>query len=65
LTSGDDYELVFTAPPAARDAVQQAAQVSGTPVVRIGHTVAQPGLTLLTASGQVLPQRWASFDHFA
>ena len=65
LTGGDDYELVFTAPPSARAAVQQAASASHTPVIRIGHTVAQPGLTLLTASGQVLPQRWTSFDHFA
>ena len=65
LTGGDDYELVFTAPPAAREAVQHAARVSGTPVVRIGHTVVQPGLTLLTASGQVLHQRWSAFDHFA
>jgi len=56
---------VFTAPPSARAAVQQAASASHTPIIRIGHTVAQPGLTLLTASGQVLPQRWASFDHFA
>jgi len=65
LTGGDDYELVFTAPPAARDAVQRAATASGTPVTRIGHTVAQPGVTLLNARGQVLANRWASFDHFA
>jgi thiamine-monophosphate kinase len=65
MTGGDDYELVFTAPPSARAAVQQAASAGHTPVIRIGHTVAQPGLTLLLASGQVLQQRWASFDHFA
>lgn len=65
LTGGDDYELVFTAPPSARAAVQRAASAGHTPVIRIGYTVAQPGLTLLSSSGQVLPQRWASFDHFA
>ena len=30
LSGGDDYELVFTAPVAAREAVQRAAQVSDT-----------------------------------
>lgn len=65
LTGGDDYELVFTAPPAARDAVQRAASASATPVIRVGHTVPQPGVTLLSAGGQVLSGRWASFDHFS
>jgi thiamine-monophosphate kinase len=65
LTGGDDYELVFTAPRAARDAVQRAASASATPVIRVGHTVSQPGVTLLNAHGEVLPGRWASFDHFA
>ena len=65
LTGGDDYELVFTAPAAARDAVQRAAAISQTPVVRIGHTVAQPGVTLLRADGQALSANWRSFDHFA
>lgn len=65
LTGGDDYELVFTAPPSARNAVLHAALTSATPLTRIGHTVATPGLTLLTANGQVLPQGWTSFDHFA
>jgi thiamine-monophosphate kinase len=65
LTGGDDYELVFTAPPSARDAVQRAASISATPVTRVGHTVPQPGVTLLGADGRVLPGGWTSFDHFA
>jgi len=65
LTGGDDYELVFTAPPAARHAVLQAAAASDTPVIRVGHTHPGTGLTLLTADGQALTRHWASFDHFA
>jgi thiamine-monophosphate kinase len=65
LAGGDDYELVFTAPPAARDAVQQAAVASQTPVTRIGQINAAPGLRLLDAAGQPLAQKFGAFDHFA
>ena len=65
LAGGDDYELLFTAPPSARDAVQQAARASQTPVTRIGQIDAQPGLRLLDPQGQPLAQRFGSFDHFA
>ncbi len=68
LSGGDDYELVFTAPPHRRNAVQQAAQQSGTPVHRIGHTQPGSGLVLMH-KGQALPQDalrdYTGFDHFA
>ena len=65
LAGGDDYELVFTAPASAREAVQAAAAVSKTPVTRIGRTEAEPGLRLVDAQGTLLQRRYASFDHFA
>ena len=64
LAGGDDYELAFTAPPARRDAVAAASQASGTPVTRIGTVLAEPGLQLVDALGQVVENRYASFDHF-
>ena len=64
LAGGDDYELAFTAPPARRDAVAAASQASGTPVTRIGTVLAEPGLQLVDAQGQVVENRYASFDHF-
>ena len=64
LAGGDDYELAFTAPPAQRDAVAAASQASGTPVTRIGTVLAEPGLQLVDAQGQVVENRYASFDHF-
>ena len=65
LSGGDDYELLFTAPAAQRDAVQAAALASQTPVRRIGHIDAKPGVRLLDAQGQRLPNCYTSFDHFA
>jgi thiamine-monophosphate kinase len=66
LSGGDDYELVFTAAPVRRSAVQAAAAASGTPVTRIGCIDAAAGLRLLDASGDLLsPAAFRSFDHFA
>ena len=65
LGGGDDYELVFTAPPAARNRVKAAAVQAQTPVTRIGQIEGTSGLRLVDAAGQPLTQRFASFDHFA
>lgn len=66
LAGGDDYELAFTAPVARRADVAAAALASATPVTRIGHIEAAPGLRLTDAHGQpVAQQPYASFDHFA
>ena len=65
LAGGDDYELLFTAAPSQRAAVAAAAQASQTPVRCVGQIDANPGLRLLDAQGQVLPNHYASFDHFA
>jgi thiamine-monophosphate kinase len=65
LAGGDDYELAFTAPPSAREAVQQAAADAVTPVRRVGGIEAEPGLRLVQPDGSLLPPRYAAFDHFA
>ena len=65
LSGGDDYELLFTAPPTARKALLAAAQTSATPVSCIGRIDAQPGLRLLDAAGAPMPNQFTSFDHFA
>lgn len=62
---GDDYELVFTAPPAAREAITQAAASSATPVSRIGHIAAGQTLVLRDAQGAQVANTFTSFDHFA
>ena len=64
LAGGDDYELAFTAPPAAREAVRAAAAQADTRVTRIGQIEATRGLRLVDAHGQSVPGHFASFDHF-
>ncbi|MBV8603998.1 MAG: thiamine-phosphate kinase, partial [Pelomonas sp.] len=64
LAGGDDYELVFTAPPDARERVAAAATAAATRVTRIGRVDAEPGLRLVDAAGAPLDTRYASFDHF-
>lgn len=64
LSGGDDYELVFTAPPERRAAVEQASLRSATSVARIGLMERALGLRLRAADGSVAPAHFASFDHF-
>jgi thiamine-monophosphate kinase len=64
LAGGDDYELVFTAPPAQAQAVQAAAQRAGTTVTRIGRIESERALVLLDAHGQCVAHTFGSFDHF-
>ena len=64
LSGGDDYELVFTAPPAQRAAVLQAGAVSETPVTRIGLITTGTGVRVLAPDGAPVQGDWASFDHF-
>ncbi|MEY4763994.1 MAG: thiamine-phosphate kinase [Pseudomonadota bacterium] len=73
LAGGDDYELLFTAPPARRGDIVAVGQRLGLPLNRIGRIEPEPGLRLWATgldaapganwSGAV-PNRWASFDHF-
>jgi thiamine-monophosphate kinase len=65
FAGGDDYELAFTAPPAARGAVQAASASSQTPVTRIGVIESEPGLRLIDSAGNPIAAQFKSFDHFA
>jgi thiamine-monophosphate kinase len=64
--AGEDYELLFTAPPGARERVERAARESGAPVTWIGLVSAaaeedRSPVTLLDESGQ--PRVLAGWDH--
>ncbi len=65
LSGGDDYELVFTAPPSASAAVQAAALAADVAVTRIGHMDAARGLRLVDIQGAPVANTFGSFDHFA
>jgi len=64
LAGGDLYELCFTAAPAARDAIEQAAREAGVPVTRIGRIVAGRGLQVIDRTGAPLQNLPPGFDHF-
>jgi thiamine-monophosphate kinase len=63
LAGGDDYELLFTAPASRAAQVHALSASLSLTLTRIGSIEAEPGLRL-HRSGQSVPQRWASFDHF-
>jgi len=64
LAGGDDYELLFCAPPASREAVMRLAS-DVVPLTRIGHITAEAGLRLVDLHGTLLPIPRGGFDHFA
>ncbi|MES2635285.1 MAG: thiamine-phosphate kinase [Pseudomonadota bacterium] len=65
LAGGDDYELVFCAPPAMRHAVDAASRHAATNVTRVGRVEHERGLRLVDARGEPMLRHYASFDHFA
>lgn len=64
LAGGDDYELVFTAPPVQREAILTAAQTTVTPVTRIGVITASGLLQLKDNAGNIISLSKQGFDHF-
>ena len=64
LAGGDDYELVFTAPPHHAARVDAAARAAQTSVTRIGSIGAAPGLRLTDRDGRAVANTFGAFDHF-
>lgn len=63
LGGGDDYELVFTVPPAARGAMIALAASAGAPACHcIGEIVAGRGVRVLAERGELaIPPGWDPF----
>jgi len=64
LRGGDDYEILFAAPPVAAPGIQRAAREAGVNVVEIGRVEAGQGLRLLDAAGREMPLESGGFRHF-
>jgi thiamine-monophosphate kinase len=64
LAGGDDYELLFTAPPKRRVEIEALARELDLPLTRIGAIHADPGLHVLDQKGQELRIRKAGWQHF-
>lgn len=69
LSGGDDYELIFTAPPSLRKAVFEAGIAADTLVTRVGEILPSDGdgtsLTVYDAKGAAVILKNGGFDHFA
>ncbi len=65
LSGGDDYELLFTAPPSRRAAIDDAGRQAGVAVTRIGAIDDQESLRFVGPDGETLTPRARGFDHFA
>jgi thiamine-monophosphate kinase len=65
LAGGDDYELLFTAPPSAAAALATIAREIALPITRIGRIGAGRGLTVIDERGDALAAVPRALDHFA
>jgi len=61
LHGGEDYELLFTAPPSRRI----ARKIAGVPITRIGSITRGKQIMLLTPAGKSQPLQPGGWQHFA
>ncbi|HTW51030.1 MAG TPA: thiamine-phosphate kinase [Stellaceae bacterium] len=63
-TGGDDYELLFSAPPEADDEISSLSRGLGLPITEIG--VIEPGASvrIIDAAGREVPVAKAGWRHF-
>jgi thiamine-monophosphate kinase len=64
LHSGEDYELLFAAPPAARMPRSVGAGNAGVRITRIGTLTRGKAITLVDSSGQRAPLQPGGWEHF-
>ena len=67
--AGDDYELLFTAPPQAEEAIARLAAELGLPITAIGIIGPSAGdngegVRLVDANGKTIPVAAAGYRHF-
>lgn len=64
LSSGDDYELCFTVPPAREGDLSAISARCGCALTRVGEITAGGGLQLLAADGAAITLERAGHRHF-
>ena len=63
-TSGDDYEIAFTAPASARRRIEELSHTSGLAIAELGRVDAGSGVHLLDERGKPIAVPRAGFTHF-
>ena len=64
IIAGDDYELVFTAPPKARKALIEKAKGLGCLMTRVGDVRAGQGVILRDETGKPIQVTQTGYKHF-
>jgi thiamine-monophosphate kinase len=64
VTSGDDYEIAFTAPTSARTKLEELSRISGVAISEIGRVDAGNGVHLLDDKGKPFSVPRAGYTHF-
>ena len=64
VSGGDDYELLFCAPPSKRDAIEAIGRRLDLAVTRIGAIEHGQGVTVVDADGRPLALGRAGYTHF-
>ena len=64
LAGGDDYELVFAAPPEQDTAIAALAQTLALPIKRIGRFERGEGLRVLDSAGKDIELASRGYRHF-
>lgn len=64
LTGGDDYEIVFTAAPAAETALRALASDQGLRLTAIGNVENGQGVTVLDEAGEIISLLQKGYRHF-
>jgi thiamine-monophosphate kinase len=61
---GDDYELLFAAPPESSENLNRLAASIGVPITRIGAIEEGQGVRLVDAAGREIALASAGYRHF-
>jgi thiamine-monophosphate kinase len=64
LAGGDDYELLFTAPPDARARITALSADAGITLARIGRIDEEAGIRVVDGDGHRIESDAGAFDHF-
>jgi thiamine-monophosphate kinase len=63
-TGGDDYELLFSAPPDAAESIAALSAQLGVPITMIGRIEAGAGVRPVDGAGQTITVEAAGYRHF-
>jgi thiamine-monophosphate kinase len=64
MTTGEDYELAFTAPPHLAGDIRKCAATSGLPLTKIGTVVEGSGVVVRDRAGNDMEVKAAGWVHF-